>query len=427
MATPLEHLPISRPQPVGLFPFPASHLLLPDDDSPRAAEARRALLAGGIPADLPASWQFLASAAAGRWEQARAEIVGQGPISDYNRCVLSPTAKGAAELAADCSGDLLALLTSALFAQGTLPNTLHEATAAAHALDGELRALALLTAAAGWIEQGEHAAAAEALTAGIAAARAESPVLAALLEMQLADICPRLADGEGTIQQQIDHYRRALVLSADAQLPMLKAELLMKLAGALQQRAAGGDRAGLVEAIEAYHRVLQAGVSRQAHPEWFAQVHSNLGLAYLTMPAREASDQLRVGIAVQSFRQALEVFDRESHPDQWASAMMNLANALQYAPSSHPRENLIQAVETYEEILPVRTRARDPVAYALVLFNQANALAHLGIFKPAIEKLAEASKLFSWHDQAEQFAAARALLDSIEERLEAARCQPNPS
>ena len=112
---------------------------------------------------------------------------------------------------------------------------------------------------------------------------------------------------------------------------------------------------------------------------------------------------------------------------QWASAMMNLANALQYAPSSHPRENLIQAVETYEEILPVRTRARDPVAYALVLFNQANALAHLGIFKPAIEKLAEASKLFSWHDQAEQFAAARALLDSIEERLEAARCQPNPS
>ena len=92
----------------------------------------------------------------------------------------------------------------------------------------------------------------------------------------------------------------------------------------------------------------------------------------------------------------------EEHPDMWASVSMNLANALQYAPSSHPQENLIQAVEIYEDVLQVRSRAKDPVAYALVLLNQANALAHLGIFKPALEKLAESYKLFHWYDQIEK-------------------------
>ncbi len=92
---------------------------------------------------------------------------------------------------------------------------------------------------------------------------------------------------------------------------------------------------------------------------------------------------------------------------------MNLANALQYAPSSHPESNLIQAVQIYDQVLTVRTRAREPVAYALVVLNQANALAHLGIFKPALEKAAEAYKLFQWYDQSEQAMAARELVELI--------------
>jgi tetratricopeptide (TPR) repeat protein len=101
----------------------------------------------------------------------------------------------------------------------------------------------------------------------------------------------------------------------------------------------------------------------------------------------------------------------------WASVSMNLANALQYAPSSHPEENLIQAVEIYEQVLQVRSRAKDPVAYALVLLNQANALAHLGIFKPALEKLAEAYKLFHWYDQIEQAETAREMVEQINQRM----------
>jgi tetratricopeptide (TPR) repeat protein len=135
------------------------------------------------------------------------------------------------------------------------------------------------------------------------------------------------------------------------------------------------------------------------------------------MPTREASDQLRAGIAVQSFRKARDVQDRDRDPDQWASITMNLASALQYLPTTHPAENLAEAVELYEEVLAVRTEARDPVAHARVLLNQGNALAHLGIFKPAVEKLAKAMKLFTWHEATDEAATAKELLDGIHARL----------
>ncbi|MFO0939604.1 MAG: hypothetical protein U0930_02435 [Pirellulales bacterium] len=94
------------------------------------------------------------------------------------------------------------------------------------------------------------------------------------------------------------------------------------------------------------------------------------------MPQTESSSQLRTGIAIQSFRRGLEAVSKEGHSELWARVSMNLANALQYAPSSHPAENLIiRPLSFPEQVLEIRCRAKDPVAYALVILNQANALA----------------------------------------------------
>jgi len=205
-------------------------------------------------------------------------------------------------------------------------------------------------------------------------------------------------------------------MAEDCKLPMLIPELYTRM-GMMLQNASNGQRGALLQAVNSYQAALQSGVTQEDHPQLFAQLQNNLGLAYLSMPATGASHQLRNGIAVQSFRHALKVYTIEAFPDMWASVSMNLANALQYAPSSHPEENLIQAVETYEEVLQVRSRAKDPVAYALVLLNQANALAHLGMFKPALEKLAEAYKLFHWYDQIEQANAAQELVEQINQKL----------
>ncbi len=213
------------------------------------------------------------------------------------------------------------------------------------------------------------------------------------------------------------HYREAIQLAGDCKLPMLLSELYTKL-GMIFQNASNGQRGALLEAVNAYQAALQHGVTQRDHPDQFAQLQNNLGLAYLSIPSTESSSQLRSGIAVQSFRHALKVYTIEDHADMWASVSMNLANALQYAPSSHPEENLIQAVEIYEDVLQVRCRAKDPVAYATVLLNQANALAHLGIFRPALDKLSEAYKLFHWYEQVEQANAARDLVEQINQRLD---------
>jgi tetratricopeptide (TPR) repeat protein len=135
------------------------------------------------------------------------------------------------------------------------------------------------------------------------------------------------------------------------------------------------------------------------------------------MRMSEGGNQLRMAVAVQSFREALRICDREAAPDLWASIQLNLANSLQYLTSSHPEENLVQAVELYEELITQRKKAFDPVGYGRILTNQANALAHLGIFPPALEKLQEARKLFEWHEERELAASAMELVGQIHEQV----------
>jgi predicted hotdog family 3-hydroxylacyl-ACP dehydratase len=73
---------------------------------------------------------------------------------------------------------------------------------------------------------------------------------------------------------------------------------------------------------------------------------------------------------------------------------LNLANALQHLPTTHPVENLIEAVGMYDELLQVRSGQADPLGRAGVLANQGTAPAHLGIHDRARERLVQAQDLF---------------------------------
>jgi len=403
---------LPRPQPVGIFPFPASHLLLPPLESGEASEPLAGLLRGEANTPVPRAWRFFRLAAEGDLPAAAAAIHGNTPLDAYNRFVISGTPESLADLARAGDAWLEELGQIAAFAHGLSGEPPPVGT-----LDGELAALAGLTAAAAAIERDNVPAACELLERALRVAREPSPVFAATLLIQWADLAGTLQTAPSEL---CELYAEAAELAAAAAGGLLEAEAWMKLAVA-RQHAAAGSRGGLLEAIKAYQRALAAGIDRENRPGWFGQIQNGLGLAYLAMPRGESSDQLRTGIAVQSFRRALEVCDRQRDPDSWASVMMNLANALQYLPSSHPRENLANAVEAYEQVLEVRSRARDPVAHSRVLFNQANALAHLGIFKPAIEKLAEARRLFGAYECSEESQATGQLLDQIQQQLDAIR------
>ena len=400
-----------RPQPIGIFPFPASHLLLPPTVGDSCHQVFEALLCGDLKASFPKSWEFFRLAAQGEIKQALQSLVetGSDDLAGYNRFVLDPSRTSYVRLSQALRGPEKEMLDLAAFAFG-----LQDHVADSFSLDGELLAFALATAASADIEAGNMDAAITKLQKGIEASRPVSPLLAATLLSQEAEL--QLQVSENPVAMVIQKFQEAIRLAGNSQLPMLLAELHVKL-GMVLQNAANGQRGALLQAVNAYQFALQNGVTREADPMLFAQLQNNLGLAYLSMPNTGSSHQLRSAIAIQSFRHALDVYTIEGDPDLWASVSMNLANALQHVPTSHPEENLIQAVETYEKILQVRSRAKDPVAYALVLLNQSNALAHLGIFKPALEKLAEAYKLFHWYNQPDKADAAREIVEHINARM----------
>jgi tetratricopeptide (TPR) repeat protein len=377
-----------RPQPLGVFPFPAGLLLLPDLGE-TAGPALAGLMRGDAATPLPEEWRFFQLAVRGEYTEAHAAVEGDDAIARHNRIALG---ENLAET------DVLSMAVRyAVGRTDQLPET--------EALDGELRAFVLMLQATSLIERDDTAAALPILKEAVNAARQTSPEFAAQLLGQLAAL-----EGERPAVA-IQHYREALSIAAGP----CRAELSLQLGMALQDNA-NGNRPALLEAVKAYQDALRFGITVERTPESFALLQNNLALAYLTMPMTEAGDQLRMGIAVQSLREALKVYTKETHPEQWASAQLNLANALQYIPTSHPEENLIQAVEIYDEILNVRQKAFDPVGYARLLANQANALAHLGIFGPAMEKIGEAYKLFQWHNEPEMAASAMNLVESISDQ-----------
>ncbi|MFO0923499.1 MAG: hypothetical protein U0905_13540 [Pirellulales bacterium] len=406
-----------RPQPLGLFPHQAAHLLLPPIDEGCDADivkrAHEAILRGSLDVELPAPWEFFRYAAQGDNERALVALNSSaGPATAmhrYNAWVLAPSMEGYHACKKHFQGALAELCDAVAYAQG-LTDTLSPE----QYCDGELQGWYRATMASLEWEQQNLSGARQRLKEAIQASESTSPLLASMLHAQSAEIGQAIPGF--AVALIVQDWKDAIRMADKSGHRTMLGELWMKLGMALQN-ASHGQRGLLLEAISAYQNALYQGIDKETDPELFAMIQNNLGLAYLAMPQGEASHQLRSGIALQSFRYALEVYDRESQPEMWATVSMNLANAMQYLPSSHPEQNLIQAVEVYDSILEIRTKERDPVAYALVLLNQANALAHLGIFKPALEKVSEAYKLFQWYDQAEQATAARELLEQIHERI----------
>lgn len=398
---------LTRPQPLGIFPLPAGYLLVPDGDG--HAAAREALVAGRRPATFPAGLAFYERALDGDVEGALAELDRldpSDPVVRANRMVLDPEPAELAALAADpvvlADRALSAFVATLGFVVG-----LHGAPPSLDDLDGELAAMVHAAHATQAFERNDAAVAVEHLEAAAQAAHPISPALAGQLMGQLANA----QLDEGGVQRASVTFQAALDALAGTELHVSRAELHVAAGAMFQEMSESAPRL-MQQAIDHYHQAM-ALVSAETAPETFAIANANLGLAYLTMPMHEASDQLRIGVAVQSMREALQFFTPESHPDRWSSTQLNLANALVYMPSKHQGENIAEAVELYEEVLQHRDRGADPQGRARVLANQGNALAHLGAFDDAKLRLHEARAIFEEFEEHDAVMAVRSVLDEI--------------
>jgi tetratricopeptide (TPR) repeat protein len=404
-------------QPLGIFPFPAGMLLLTDpttasthstaDADGVVAAAVDALQQGAHPEVWPHAWQVMQHALAGDIARAIDALRhDQTDVAACNHFVLTGDASSYAQAAASADAAVRAVAALAAFTQGA-SDALPDAEALPASVTRDVRAVVAanlrLARAAAALEANDPEAAADALDRASTEVESISPIFAAQLLAQRAGLT-----SDDRVQEQT--WRRALALAAQSPLEGLRGELQYGLAVCVHQQAMRLPHR-LPEVVRLYQAALQDGLERDTNPELWAQAQVNLGLAYVAMPMSDAGAKLRHAVAIQAFREALNVYTRETHPEAWASTMLNMANAMQYLPSSHPQENLMDAVTAYEELLSVRTRAMDPVGYARILANQGNALAHLGIFQPAVEKLTEAHKLLHWYNEAD---AAQQILEQLE-------------
>ena len=395
---------VPRPQPVGVFPLPAGYMLIPAGEG--HDEIREQLLAGKRPAEFPASLAFYEAALNDDLDAAAAALVGDDLVTKANRLVLDPSRELLDSLLADEGLDAAPGLRSHVEMVGFVVGLLLDPPKP-EATDAEFAAAAHSAVATLALERHDTAYAIESLESAAQAANGVSAPMAGQLLGQLANV----QLDEGGDKRAAVTFQAAIDAMEESDLFVSRAELHVSAGAMFQEMSESAPRL-MNQAINHYHQAM-ALVNAETAPETFAIANANLGLAYITMPMTEASDQLRVGVAVQSMREALEYFTPETHPDRWSSTQLNLANALVYMPSKHQADNIAEAVGLYEGVLQHRSRETDPQGRARVLANQGNALAHLGVFDDAKFKLHEARAIFEEFAEEDAVRSVRGVLDEI--------------
>jgi tetratricopeptide (TPR) repeat protein len=334
-------------------------------------------------------------------------IADDDAYAAYNRYVLAPET-GDPDVVKDTLPSALAQLVDVLrFSNGELD----AAPDLDHASDAVVAALVLAARATELFTRARASDCISLLHEASDRVADASPPLAAILRGNAGTVA--YEQGLDLDSAQADLLAAVNAL-ADTDLAISRAELHYQLGGIEHELAAAGG-ASLQAAMHHYYTALQL-VTHESAPFLWASTQMNMSTAYPSAAMTEASDQLRMGIAIQGLRSALEVFTRDEHTAQWATATLNLANALVYTPSVKQGDNLVEAVELYEKVLEVRDRDSDPAGRARVLTNQGNALAHLGIFDQAKAKLVEARYLFEEQLDHDGVLTVRGVLDEIVKR-----------
>ena len=97
---------------------------------------------------------------------------------------------------------------------------------------------------------------------------------------------------------------------------------------------------------------------------------NNLGNAYRALPTGDRAANLEQ--AISHYQQALEVFTRQTFPEDWALTQNNLANAYHERIQGERADNLEQAISHYQQALKIYTRQAFPQDWALTQHNLAN-------------------------------------------------------
>jgi len=122
------------------------------------------------------------------------------------------------------------------------------------------------------------------------------------------------------------------------------------------------------KAVACYMRALEI-FEKDEYPVQYAATQNNLGTAYTDLPSatsEERSENIRK--AIECYRAALEIQKKDEYPVDYAMTQNNLGNAYTDLPSATPEErseNVRKAIECYLAALEIYKKDEYPVDYAM--------------------------------------------------------------
>jgi CHAT domain-containing protein/tetratricopeptide (TPR) repeat protein len=144
------------------------------------------------------------------------------------------------------------------------------------------------------------------------------------------------------------------------------AEVIEELCNKLQQFPLASRDNSLKISITGYHTLLEF-YTREAFPEHWARLQTNLGTAYSNRILGERADNLELAIA--AYNQSLEVRTREAFPEDWATSQNNLGTVYAQRILGARADNLELAITALNQSLEVYTRQAFPEDWARLQTN----------------------------------------------------------
>lgn len=214
----------------------------------------------------------------------------------------------------------------------------------------------------------------------------DEPMRAALLRLDRAQLLQRLGRfGEGVAV--VDGASRTFEEAGEAE---LFAAAALRRAEVQHAWAQSGARDQFAKAMESFQEAL-AVFDRDRAPHVFGAIHHQLAVLYAEMPVEPAKRAMLLALAGQSFEAALGVFDVAQHPLHHAEIRANYGNALLRCPESQLRDPVARAVAELRTALAIHEAHGATGPEVLVRLNLLEALWQLGYAddREAAARLAE--------------------------------------
>ncbi len=117
----------------------------------------------------------------------------------------------------------------------------------------------------------------------------------------------------------------------------------------------------------AKYEELLGKVSEAEHPEIYAHIMNNLGIAYRTL-AEVRDKEKNLTEAIRAYEEALKIRIVEKYPVNYAATQNNLGGAYRTLAEVRDKEkNLTEAIRAHEEALKIYTVEKYPLYYEVVV------------------------------------------------------------